>query len=243
MKIKLRILLGVVGMVSIIWWAHRSNNDKTAIVIQNEMTEPQRNPAAVSSRGPVLVEIPQKPSLKPNENLVLPVQPGTLPQPEILQQFKTIQAKIFKSDEEQKNLKQMMTDSTYIRQLGDYLRDIQSVNKEEFKANQNTVIDFLVEALNSGEVHAAEQAILDVIKDTQVEDEKLSMNTRELLGGVKADLLYQSSAIRPEFAEQFARILPGPVSQKIWENVKRQQEENLALSEIELQARQNKKSR
>lgn len=247
MKIKSGVLLLVVVVgASLIWWAQQSSKNEISNLFQAEVTEPQRNPAAVPFQSPDLVETSKKPVLPTvEENSVQPpvaVAPGALPQPEVLQQFKVIQSKIFKSDEEQRSLKQMMMNSRYIQQLGEYLRDIQSVNKEEFKANQNVAIDFLIEALHSGEAGSAEQAILDVIKDSQVEDEKIPMNARELLGGVKADLLYQASSIRPALAEQFSRLLPGPVSQKIWENVQRQQEENLALSEKELHERQNKKS-
>lgn len=167
---------------------------------------------------------------------------SSLPKPEIIKDFKVLQAKVFRNKQDEKKWKQLISDTKYIQQIGLYLQDLPNLDQQEFKANQNGIIDLLVEALRAGDSAAAEQAILDVIKDAQVEDAKLAQNTRELLAGVKAELLYQSSSIKPQLAAQFDTILPGPVSQKIWKNVQQQQADNLALSEAEIQDRIAKKN-
>lgn len=167
---------------------------------------------------------------------------ASLPKPEMIKDFKFLQAKVFRNEEDEKKWKKLISDTKYIQQLSLYLKNLPNLDPQEFKANQNGVIDLLIEALRAGDTASAEQAILEVIKDAQVEDAQLAQNTRELLAGVKAELLYQSSSLKPQLAAQFDSILPGPVSQKIWKNVQQQQSDNLALSEAEIQDRIAKKN-
>lgn len=241
MRSKIRTAVIVVGGASVIGWSLLRNKSEIHSV-QTNVNESQRTPAAVQFKNPVEVTAQKAQETQAAAKAeVKPIEKGQLPQPEVMEKFKVIHAKVFKNDEDQKNLKIMLMDSKYILQLGEYLRDLQSVGKDEFKSNQNAVVDLLIEALKSGDSRSAEQAILDVVKDAQVEDTKLALNTRELLGGVKAELLYQSTSIKPELAEQFSRVLPGPASEKIWLNVQQQQADNLAVSESELQTRQSQK--
>lgn len=162
---------------------------------------------------------------------------GEIPEPELIRKFKSMQAKVFKDESDKAYLKRLLSDSKYLQQLSNYLRDAQSIQNPSFRENQNLAIDFILEALNADASASAEQAIFDVIQDSQVEDVQLKLNLREMLAGVKADLLYQASAVKPELIPQIEQVLPGPVSQKIWKNVQKQHAENLASSEIEKQAR------
>lgn len=166
----------------------------------------------------------------------------TVPSPEILKSFKDLQVKIFRNQEDEKKWKKLISDSKYILELSVYLKNLPKLDPKEFKDNQNAVLDLLVEALRGGDTVAAEQAILDVIKDAQIEDANVAQNSREFLAGVKAELLYQSSSVKPQLAGQFESLLPGPVSQKIWKNVQQQQADNLAISEAELQERVARRS-
>ncbi len=162
-----------------------------------------------------------------------------IPQPDRLKDFRTLQAKVFRTKEDEKKWKKLISDSNLILEISTYLKNLPKADQQEFKDSQNAVLDLLVEALRGGST-VAEQAIFDVIKDSQVEDESLAQNYRELLAGVKAELLYQGSSVKPQLASQFQNLLPGPVSQKIWKNVQQQQADNLALSQAELQERLTK---
>ncbi len=53
---------------------------------------------------------------------------------------------------------------------------------------------------------------------------------RRALAGIKAEIMYQLSSERPGEAAQLQASLPGPVSERIWNNVQYQQENNLAES-------------
>jgi len=216
---------------------------KDSLTQINNLSEqgPQRTPAAVNVVNEPVKEVQVADEVPAEKVQALSV--SQLPQPEVIQKFKVIQAKVFKSKEDQATLKKMLSDSGYLLQLGLYLKTLQNVEGEDFKANQNAVMDLLVEALKSGDAVAAEQAILDIVKDPQVEDEKIAFKSRELLAEIKAELLYQSTSIKPGLSDQFERILPGPVSQKIWKNVQQQQSDNLALSSDEIQNRVAQKNK
>ena len=97
-------------------------------------------------------------------------------------------------------------------------------------SEQDVAVDILLDALKDGDSRAAEEALREVVKDEQVEDGTLSGGVREQLAGVKAEVLYQWSAMVPSGASELARLLPGPVSQKIWQNVLNMQSQNLAES-------------
>jgi hypothetical protein len=210
------------------------NLNESVVVVQQTARVPASEEAVKPTAGQALNNEKSAIATASTEPTVSQI---SVPKPEILKNFKALQVKVFRNKEDEKKWKKLISDSKYISELSAYLKDLPKLDPQEFKNNQNAVIDLLVEALRGGDSAAAEQAILDVIKDAQVEDEKLAQSSRELLAGVKAELLYQSSSIKPKLAGQFESLLPGPVSQKIWKNVQQQQADNLALSEAELQER------
>lgn len=162
---------------------------------------------------------------------------GSVPNPDTIEEFKTLQAKVFKTDQDRAQIKKVTQNSAYLYELSEYLRNVASVKNPEFRENQNIAIDILVEALKEGDSEAAKAALFEIIKDPQIENASLDMSVRESLAGVKADVLYQGSALKPELFTQVESILPGPVSQKIWKNIQQKQAENFADSEAERQAR------
>lgn len=96
---------------------------------------------------------------------------------------------------------------------------------------QTTAIDLLLEAAKSPEGReAAEAALQGIIADNQIEGEALPMDARKNLAGVKAEVLFQWSAQDPTKTKSMQAWLPGPVSQKIWENVTDAQTRNLRES-------------
>lgn len=207
-------------------------NEAKSAVVPEKISEREPSSEKTNQEANAQSEADSVTSLSQNSTKVL-----LAPKPEQLKTFKTIQAKVFRNKEDEKKWKRLLSDSKYILELSEYLKNIPKIEPQDFKDSQNAVIDFLVEALKSGDSVAAESAILEVIKDSQVEDEKIAQPARELLAGVKADLLYQSSSVKPQLVSQIENALPGPVSQKIWKNVQQQQADNLALSEAELNQR------
>jgi hypothetical protein len=95
-------------------------------------------------------------------------------------------------------------------------------------SEQDVAVDILLDALKDGDSVAAEAALKTVVEDQQVEDLALDRPIREQLAGVKAEVLYQWAAMAPSSASSLAALLPGPTSQKIWQNVLKSHERNLA---------------
>jgi hypothetical protein len=91
-------------------------------------------------------------------------------------------------------------------------------------------------ALKEGDKTAASAALQAVVQDKQIEDTGLERSAREQLAGLKAEILYQWSATQPDMTASIVAWLPGPVSQKIWQNVLRMQQSNQAESQTEVDA-------
>ncbi len=156
---------------------------------------------------------------------------------EKLKQFKLIQAKVFKSDTETEILKNFVSDPVVIRDLTQYLLSPAQIKQSNFRENQNAAIDLILESLKSSNPQSAVEAILEVAKDSQVENNLIESSVRQSLAGTKAELLYQGSALRPDLFTSVEALLPGPVSQKIWKNIQHKQFENASESESEKKSR------
>lgn len=123
-----------------------------------------------------------------------------------------------------------------------FLRSLETLMKtapvdEPSQAMQNSALDFVFEALNTDMRPVAIEILKNVVADPTVENTAVSEMDRKVLAGVKAEALYQWSAVDPAAERSINGLLPGPVSEKIWVNVQNQQQSNLAESAM-LQASQ-----
>ena len=91
-------------------------------------------------------------------------------------------------------------------------------------------MDILLEAAKSADYKIAEELILTVIQDNQVEDPSTNKVMRETLAGIKAELMYSAAFIEKRTVQN---SIPGPVTQKIWDNVQQAHVDNLIDSENE----------
>lgn len=149
-----------------------------------------------------------------------------------LKEYANIKNKVFLTEEEKATRRAMLNNDGMLRSLGDYLKNPTSVDQESDQA-RNLATDLLLEALRTEDSPAAQAALQELIQDTAVEDSKIEQNTRQVLAGTKAEVLYHWSALDPQKSTQMARWLPGPVSQKIWQNVINAQNQNRAESALE----------
>lgn len=116
-----------------------------------------------------------------------------------------------------------------------FLRSLEALMKtapvdESSQAMQNSALDFVFEALNTDMRQVAIEVLKNVVADPTVENSSVNEMDRKVLAGVKAEALYQWSAVDPSAERSIDGLLPGPVSEKIWVNVKKQQESNLGES-------------
>lgn len=160
----------------------------------------------------------------------------TLPKPEVFRDYKNIHLKTFKTPQEEARQKEILSDYDYIKNLSLYLRSTGAMKNADFKINQDTAIDLLLESLKIGDAVAARSAILEIARDNQVENQNLELEIRETLAGVKGELIYHATALYPNSFTEIPDLLPGPVSRKIWENVKEKQRLNHSESVTESRA-------
>lgn len=158
------------------------------------------------------------------------------PQIDKANDFRSIQLKVFKSPEELHKMKLISTDAAYLDELRKYLTNANAAIKTDFREQQNLAIDILLEGLKYAESSATESALRAIIKDATIENAELNFPARAALAAVKAEVLYQSSAMRADLFANVEDLLPGPVSKKIWDNVLLKQAENAKESEAERQS-------
>ena len=211
-KPALKVLASKVGQTS-----HEVSGAKSEVSVTNKVT-------------------PSAPSVAATEKAARAQDSVSLPRPEVGEEFRSIQNKVFKSLGESEKIKQIAKDAVYLNELSLYLRNAKSAAKADFRNDQNVAVDILIEALKNGGSPAAEAAIFDIVKDSQIESASLQLPVREALAAVKAEILYQGSAIRSDLFTNVESILPGAVSKKIWENVLLKQNENAQESGAERQS-------
>lgn len=152
---------------------------------------------------------------------------------EKLSAFKELNAKVLLNRDEKENFKKILNDRELISSVAQsYAQSIQN----DFLENvylQNSMNDYLIEALKSGDHNTSRDSIQSIVLDAQVENSDRNMSEREILAGLKAELLYQASAYYPDEFKFKPSRMPGSVTRKILENVNVLHKENEELSRAE----------
>lgn len=147
-------------------------------------------------------------------------------QPE-LNRYAHLRRKVFLSDEEKSERRRLLEDREFLMSLRSLL--LSEAPKDD-TSMQNAALDYVFEALRSGDKQAARELLQAVVQSPAIEDTALDLQTRKSLGGVKAEVLFQWSSLDADAPAMIEGALPGPVSKKIWARVQEQQENNLAES-------------
>jgi hypothetical protein len=141
-----------------------------------------------------------------------------------LTSYLDLKAKVFMTDDERRERARLLNHQEFMRALAERLMD--PSRSPLLMQEQDAAVDLLVEAVQTGDKGLATELLNRVVQDAQVENESLETSVREHLAGLKAEVLYQWSAVSPEAAATVPGLLPGPVSQKIWANVVHRQHSN-----------------
>lgn len=153
---------------------------------------------------------------------------ATLPYSKELAVYSVIRRKVFLSPTDQNERDKLLKNSAMLKSMGQRL--LLSASDDAAATEQNVAVDFLLDAMRSGDYKVASEVLKNVISDGQVEDATLDLPSRENLAGIKAEVLYQWSALNPVKSDEMATWLPGPVSKRIWKNVVNAQASNMAES-------------
>ena len=148
--------------------------------------------------------------------------------------FQSLQNKSVLTEGEEADLLATLKDGDFLLKVGNLLRSRQAIKDPQFESLQSVAIDVIVQALKEGNDQIASDVVWDQIRDPQLEDNSLPLEERKTLAGIKGEILYHATAIRPDLFQDIDMDLPGPASQKIWQNVKGQQMDNLTESQGEV---------
>ena len=150
-----------------------------------------------------------------------------------LDDFAFLKKKALLTEEEKSEKKSLLQNENFLRGLAPLLTRIAGAPDLDFELHQNMAVDLLFEALQSEKSEVAAQVLQSVIQDASIENAKGDLATRQVLAGIKGEILYHWSALEPTRAGEMQGWLPGPVSQKIWKNVVAAQQSNLGESNRE----------
>lgn len=156
-----------------------------------------------------------------------------------LNQIHVIQKKVFKSEAELEIIKSFISSRSRLQSLVTLFTNRQLLI-ETSSADQSAAVDVLIEASKSESAQYAEELILEIIRDSRIENENEIPAVRESLAGIKAELMYHAVRIDNRTVQN---SISGPVTQKIWNNVQQAQADNVSESQLERQAQVAQQSR
>lgn len=149
------------------------------------------------------------------------------------QTFSELHGKVLLNEDEQAVKKALLEHVSFLRGVGQRLLQADVSLTRDRERENNLAIDLLLEALSGAEGAAAADILRDLVSDAAIEAPGLTMEGRQQLAGIKAEVLYRWSAKTPDMAPTMEGWLPGPISRKIWANVTRLQSANEAESQLE----------
>ncbi|MEK2646317.1 hypothetical protein [Bdellovibrio sp. BCCA] len=236
--LKIALAVGVVGIGGAMMFMASSGN-KTEI---KENKNPTVTTGTPDKRVPVLPTMDTRPefvteqgSIPDSENETMTASAAPVWQNFIykseLAEYRQLHAKIFLTDEEKTFRKGLVKNEQVLRSLQEFLQT--PATDDSSTQMQNAALDLLFEALQTSADGEAARVLKAVVSNPTVEDKSVNLETRKSLAGIKAEILFQMSSMHPQTAQELERLLPGPVSQQLWSNVKAQQQNNLAESSLQ----------
>lgn len=195
------------------------------MVFEGEVEIPEGElPTTVTPAPPGVQDIPMQ-EIPPEAAAAKPLRPE-LPfeYSKEIDLFRDMQKRLFLTEADQAEKQRLLNDVALLRALG--LRLTEPSNSPAVMESQDVAVDLLMEAVKSGDREAASEVLMSVVQDGQVESAGLDQGVRQHMAGLKGEIMLRWAALAPQEAAQIERNLPGPVSRKIWDNVKRRQESN-----------------
>lgn len=145
-----------------------------------------------------------------------------------LRVYSRIKQKVFLSDSEKAERRDLLRDTTLFKDLSNVLSAF--TYDQEIRALQSDAMDLLLESALKEKNSEAQTALLSVIENDSLSKTQ-DTAVQESLGGVKAEIMYKWSSGDPSVQSTIASHLPDQVSKSIWENVLDTQKRNEAESE------------
>ncbi len=225
---KTSLVVGTVIILGSGWMHYASTSAVSGVIVESsvakkiEVTIPKQPQQIAQSEALQITEKPQiaRPQVQQREKELQPLITQ-------LKQLRLIKTKVFRSEAEETTMKAFIKNPDNLQSLISLLTDTTSLQATS-QAEHQAAVDILLEAAKTGNAKFAEESILAVIGDRQVEDQNNTKAVRELHAGIKAELMYGAAFIDQQTIQNY---VPGPVSQRIWDNVQAAHAENVTDSE------------
>ncbi|MES2855146.1 MAG: hypothetical protein V4692_04750 [Bdellovibrionota bacterium] len=220
---KIALTVGFVVLASLVYLVKQRFQSLDQIeVSQSSESIPAVLPVASKKSGEPVAAVPVSAPVLKSEPTI------TQEQREMLSKYRSLKTKVFMSDQEAALHKRLLADRGFVRNLASVLR-VSAVDLEA-QRTQDSAIDLLLDAATNGFSEVAAEAFREVISDDQIENSSIPKEGRQALAEIKAEVLYQWTAIDPSRVSEVEDLLPGPVSKRIWANVLDTQTRNVAES-------------
>jgi len=175
--------------------------------------------------------VPSQSEKQADQNLKKPA--FTAEQISKLNVFRELHSKVLLTKEEKNNLKQLISDKSFILEIGESYLKSSSTDFVDKLDLQTDVNNYLLLALKDGDHETSRDMVKNIILDNQVEDPNRSLSERKVLAEEKAEIIFHALALYPDEFKFSKNDIPGPVTQKILENAKAIHKENEELSRAE----------
>ncbi|MBY0315801.1 MAG: hypothetical protein K2Q26_09795 [Bdellovibrionales bacterium] len=146
-----------------------------------------------------------------------------------LERFSHLQVKALRTSDEEDQWAAMLSNPFILKKMQILLV---SPTQEHVK-QKNQALAFVLESLKRGESEA-KLVLESLISDPWIESNEGQRPQLQFQAELKAEAMFTWSSLYPEQSTHIESLLPGPVSQKIWQNVVAQQDLNSSESELEL---------
>lgn len=145
-----------------------------------------------------------------------------------LSQWSELNKKLLKSSLELEHQKLILNNESILQWAAQAIHD---PNLSVKSRNQSLALLLDGLAMNSPYIH---DILSQTVADKSIEYSTLPISERQLMAEFKAEILFSWSSSQPEQMTFISSLLPGPVSQKIWENILNEQSKNIETSSLEL---------
>jgi hypothetical protein len=228
---KLVIVAGVVGLAvgGISLLRHSPPNKAQDLEVQgsnsSDAAAPKLALSEVSAPQAIVVAVPaSEPNKLISNQAEVRRDSGPTPKSSIFEKMQ-FKKKIFKSPEEERELLRLAKDPESFKYGSAYLQNEKNWSTAEFEEEQNAMLDLFKMGFEQQTSEAYAQALI-VIADNRIEEKNLSIDQRNVLAGVQAELMFHLLSADSSYSQAVQQAAQGPVHVELLKNVNLQLDAN-----------------
>jgi len=149
----------------------------------------------------------------------------------MIHSYRLVKEKPFQHDQEKEFVRKTLLDDELIKK-NSFLLSVKASSYEEQEI-QNEYIDLVLDSALAGNTDSL-NVVKKFIEDPTIETDQLPQAEKNNLAEIKAEVLYHIASGSITSEQEIENLIPGPITKKIWENVKKSHTANLVESESEI---------